>query len=67
MNLKWTNEKRQVLHKMYILDSWKITYKINLNIYAFHSVTKTSRDLNPFVGRPGMMILQNWIPRPPCY
>ena len=40
---------------------------IRPNLNVFDSVTKTSRDLNPFVGRPGMMILQNWIPRPPCY
>ena len=27
MNLKWTNEKCQILRKMYILDSWKVTNK----------------------------------------
>lgn len=58
--------------KFYILEIRDITreyFKGTLTFYLLiiHSVTKTSRDLNPFVGRPGMMILQNWIRRTPCY
>ena len=32
-----------------------------------YSVTKTSRDLNPFVGRPGMMNSPKLDSETPCY
>ena len=58
--------------KFYILEIRDITreyFKGTLTFYLLiiHSVTKTSRDLNPFVGRPGMMNSPKLDSETPCY